>query len=198
MGIKSALSVPFAKFQVKGINKWSANPIRTQERVLQYLLRHGQHTAFGKDHDLAGVRDYDSFKEAVPIRDYEGFKSYIDRIIEGESNVLWRGKPMYLCKTSGTTSGSKYIPITRASMPNHIDAARNALLSYIANTKNHQFVDGKMIFLQGSPALDISGNIPVGRLSALWPIMCPLIYARIVCLHTKRIVLKTGSRKLMR
>ena len=167
MGIKSALSVPFAKLQVKSIKKWSANPIRTQERVLRYLLRHGRRTAFGKDHDLAQVRDYDAFKKAVPIRDYEGFKSYIDRITEGESHVLWRGKPMYLCKTSGTTSGNKYIPITRASMPNHINTARNALLSYIANTKKSKFVNGKMIFLQGSPVLDMSGNIPVGRLSGI-------------------------------
>ena len=167
MGIKSALSVPFAKLQVKSIKKWSANPIRTQERVLQYLLRHGRRTAFGKDHDLAQVRDYDAFKKAVPIRDYEGFKSYIDRITEGESHVLWRGKPMYLCKTSGTTSGNKYIPITRASMPNHINTARNALLSYIANTKKSKFVNGKMIFLQGSPVLDMSGSIPVGRLSGI-------------------------------
>ena len=167
MGIKSALSVPFAKIQVRGIKKWSANPIQSQERVLRYLLRHGKHTAFGKDHDLAQVKDYNNFKKAVPVRDYEGLRGYVDRVIEGESNVLWRGKPMYLCKTSGTTSGNKYIPITRASMPNHINAARNALLSYIANTKNSQFVNGKMIFLQGSPVLDTSGNIPIGRLSGI-------------------------------
>jgi len=167
MGIKSALSVPFARFQVRGIKKWSANPIQAQERVLQYLIKHGKDTAFGKDHGLAHVHDYKSFKKAVPIRDYEDIKDYVDRVIEGEPGVLWRGKPIYLCKTSGTTSGNKYIPITRASMPNHINSARNALLSYIAETGKSNFVNGKMIFLQGSPVLDTSGEIPVGRLSGI-------------------------------
>ncbi|MBL4734001.1 MAG: GH3 auxin-responsive promoter family protein [Flavobacteriales bacterium] len=167
MGIKSALSVPFAKFQVRGIKRWSANPIKAQDRVLKYLLRHGKTTAFGVDHHLAQVDNYTDFKKAVPLRDYEDLKGYFDRIIAGESNVLWKGKPIYLCKTSGTTSGNKFIPITRASMPNHIGSARNALLSYIAETGNSGFVNGKMIFLQGSPILDTSGSIPVGRLSGI-------------------------------
>ena len=161
------MSIPFARFQVRGIKKWSGNPIRAQERVLQYLLSNGRDTAFGRDHNLSMVTTYDEFKETVPIRDYEALKGYMDRIIDGEPNILWKGKPIYLCKTSGTTSGNKYIPITRASMPNHISSARNALLSYIAETGRSNFVNGKMIFLQGSPVLDTSGEIPVGRLSGI-------------------------------
>ena len=167
MGIKSALSIPFARFQVRGIKKWSSHPIQEQERVLKYLIKNGKGTAFGRDHGLSQVHDYASFKEAVPIKDYEGLKNYVDRVVDGESNVLWTGRPIYLCKTSGTTSGNKYIPITRASMPNHISSARNALLSYIAETGKSNFVNGKMIFLQGSPVLDTSGAIPVGRLSGI-------------------------------
>jgi hypothetical protein len=73
--------------------------------------------------------------------------------VEGEENVLWPGKPLYFAKTSGTTSGAKYIPLTKESMPYHIKAARNAILEYIHETGNAEFVDGKMIFLQGSPVL---------------------------------------------
>src|SRR5690606_23880553 len=82
-------------------------------------------------------------------------------------DVLWTGRPMYLCKTSGTTSGAKYIPITRESLPNHIGSARRALLAHIAHSGRADFVDGKMIFLQGSPVLDRKGAIPTGRLSGI-------------------------------
>jgi hypothetical protein len=81
--------------------------------------------------------------------------------------VLWPGKPLYWSKTSGTTSGVKYIPITSDSIPYHINSARNALLHYIAETGKAEFVDGKLIFLSGSPALDTKNGIPVGRLSGI-------------------------------
>jgi len=81
--------------------------------------------------------------------------------------VLWPGKPIYFCKTSGTTSGTKYIPISTESMPHHITAARDAILSYIAETKNTSIVNGKMIFLQGSPELSKTGDILTGRLSGI-------------------------------
>jgi hypothetical protein len=81
--------------------------------------------------------------------------------------VLWKGKPIYLAKTSGTTSGIKYIPITKDSISNHINGARNAILSYIAATGNTDFAGGKMIFLSGSPELDRIAGIPTGRLSGI-------------------------------
>ncbi len=107
------------------------------------------------------------FREQVPIRDYEDFKTYIERIKKGEENVLWPGKPLYLSKTSGTTSGVKYIPLTRASIPNHINSTRNALLSYIHETGKAKFLNGKLIFVSGSPALETINGIPVGRLSGI-------------------------------
>lgn len=167
MGVKAALSKPYAKYIASTIRKWSAHPIAAQDAVFNELIRGGRGTAFGQDHRFAEIKDYDQFKSAVPIRDYEGLKPYIDRVVAGEEGVLWPGVPIYLSKTSGTTSGAKYIPITNESMPNHIDTARNALLSYIAETGNASFVDGKMIFLQGSPELDKSGSVPVGRLSGI-------------------------------
>lgn len=138
-----------------------------QEKVLRMLVRSGADTAFGKEHGIGEVTDHASLAQAVPLRDYEGFRPYIERIVAGEKNVLWPGLPLYLCKTSGTTSGAKYIPITRQSLPNHINSARNALLAYIAHTGNTSFVDGKMIFLQGSPVLDRKGAVPAGRLSGI-------------------------------
>lgn len=173
MGLKSVLSKPFAAWVVRGINKWKKNPIAAQERTLKRLLRQARHTAFGKDHRFQEIRSYADFKARVPVKDYEALTPYIDRVVAGEAHVLWPGKPSYLAKTSGTTSGVKYIPISKQSMPEHIKAARNALLSYIHETGNAQFVDGKIIFLQGSPVLSKKHGILVGRLSGIVAHMVP-------------------------
>lgn len=131
------------------------------------LLRVGSKTAFGEEHKLGEVKTYEEFKQAVPVRDYEQFAGYIAQIKEGRHNVLWQGKPIYLAKTSGTTSGVKYIPISKDSISNHINTARNALLCYMASTGNTAFSDGKMIFLSGSPELERIAGIPTGRLSGI-------------------------------
>ena len=167
MGLKASLSKPFAKLAVKKVKKWSSKPLETQEKVFLSLIAAARNTAFGKDHNFHNITTYEDFKKAVPINDYEGLRSYADRVKKGESDVLWPGKPIYLSKTSGTTSGAKYIPITKESIPFHIQAARDAILHYIAETGKPDFVNHKMIFLQGSPELDMSGPIPVGRLSGI-------------------------------
>ncbi|RKF04146.1 GH3 auxin-responsive promoter [Tenacibaculum lutimaris] len=167
MSIKSVLAIPFAKIVRKQVYKWANNPHKTQEKVFQYLVAEGCKTAFGKDHDFVSINNYEDFKKRVPINDYEGLRSYVDRVVEGEENVLWKGKPLYFAKTSGTTSGAKYIPISKESMPTHISAARNALLFYIAETNDASFVDGKMIFLQGSPVLEDKNGVKLGRLSGI-------------------------------
>lgn len=167
MSLKSALAVPFAKYISAQIKSWSRKPFETQEKVFQYLISSAKNTAFGKEHHFGKIRNYDDFKKNVPIRDYEQFKPYIERIISGESNVLWKGKPIYFAKTSGTTSGTKYIPVTKESLPHQINSARNSLLCYIAETGKTDFVNGKMIFLQGSPVLEMKGEIPTGRFSGI-------------------------------
>ncbi len=138
-----------------------------QDLILKNLLKTGRNTEFGKATRLDQAGTYEEFKEAVPIVDYEQMRPWIDKIKEGRHNVLWKGKPIYFAKTSGTTSGTKYIPITRDSIPNHINTARNALLCYMAETGNTRFADGKMIFLSGSPELERLGGIPTGRLSGI-------------------------------
>lgn len=167
MGLKASLSLPFAKWVSKKNYKWAKKPGLTQQKTLRYLIKKAENTQFGKDHGFSNIRTYEDFKKAVPVRTYEDLKDYIEWVKKGEKDVLWPGLPIYFSKTSGTTSGAKYIPITKASIPYHIKAARDAILHYIAETKKTDFVNGKMIFLQGSPELDQSGVIPVGRLSGI-------------------------------
>ncbi|HEU4901791.1 MAG TPA: GH3 auxin-responsive promoter family protein [Flavisolibacter sp.] len=167
MKIKSFLAKPFASFVYAKIRRGSTTALADQDAILKDLLSKGKSTEFGKDHQLEAVTDYAGFKQAVPIRDYEGLKPYIDKIKDGKHNILWKGKPIYLAKTSGTTSGVKYIPISKDSISNHINTARNALLCYMAETGNTAFADGKMIFLSGSPELERIADIPTGRLSGI-------------------------------
>ena len=167
MAFLPLLSKPLASYMTKQTMLWSKNAALMQKRIFEQLLTGSKTTSFGKDHWLSSVKTYESFREQVPIRDYEDFKTYIERIKKGEENVLWPGKPLYLSKTSGTTSGVKYIPLTRASIPNHINSTRNALLSYIHETGKAKFLNGKLIFISGSPALETINGIPVGRLSGI-------------------------------
>lgn len=164
---KSILAKPFAKLIYKKVQKWANNPIETQEKVFKNLISEATETAFGKDHDFISINTYEDFVKRVPIRDYEDLKPYVDRVVDGEENVLWKGKPLYFAKTSGTTSGAKYIPLTKDSMPTHVNAARNAILMYIHETGNADFVNGKMIFLQGSPVLQEKNGVQLGRLSGI-------------------------------
>ncbi len=167
MGFRSVLAKPFAAYVARQTQAWSSRPGFYQQKVFMDLLKGGQNTLFGRDHGFAGIRSHEDFIKQVPIRDYEGLKPYIEKVVRGDSDILWRGKPIYFAKTSGTTSGTKYIPITKDSIPNHIDSARNSLLSYIHETGNASFVDGDLIFLSGSPALEEKSGIKTGRLSGI-------------------------------
>ncbi len=167
MGFRSLLIRPFARYISRDIARWSAQAVECQDRIFKELIRKASQTAFGRDHGFADIQSHQDFTRAVPVRDYEGLRAYVDRIKAGEADVLWPGKPKYFAKTSGTTSGVKYIPLTRDSMPNHFNTARNALFHYAAQTGNYSFFDGKLIFLSGSPEMDTVGGIPTGRLSGI-------------------------------
>ena len=165
--IKTFLAGLYARAVAARIKRWASRPHETQQRVFSELISGARETAFGKDHNFDEIRSHEDFVARVPVRDYEGLRAYIDRIKQGEENVLWKGKPLYFAKTSGTTSGAKYIPITRESMPYHIEAAKEALLLYIAGTGKAGFVGGKMIFLQGSPEIEELNGVKTGRLSGI-------------------------------
>jgi len=167
LSIKSVLAKLFAKRIYKKVQKWANNPIETQNRVFQDLISEATNTQFGQDHDFVSINNYKDFVKRVPVRDYEALKPYVEKMVAGEEDILWKGKPIYFAKTSGTTSGSKYIPITKESMPSHVEAARNAILMYIHETGKSKFVSGKMIFLQGSPILNEQNGVQLGRLSGI-------------------------------
>lgn len=167
MSIKSFAAKIFSQIIHNKTQKWVSNPVATQHKVFEDLIRQATTTQFGKDHHFSEIKTIEDFTKLVPVRDYEELRPYVDRIVKGEENILWKGKPIYFAKTSGTTSGAKYIPLTKESMPYHIEAARNAILNYIHETGKVDFVDGKMIFLQGSPILEEKNGIKLGRLSGI-------------------------------
>ena len=167
MKIKSFLAKPFANYIYRQIKKGMANAVEDQQAIFQQLIKAASQTEFGKEHEFGTIKSHEEFVKKVPVRDYEQFKTYIEKVKSGKHNVLWKGLPIYFAKTSGTTSGVKYIPITKASIPNHINTARNALLCYMAETGNTKFADGKLIFLSGSPELERVAGIPTGRLSGI-------------------------------
>ncbi len=167
MGFRSVLSKPFAAYINGQTKKWSSNPGHYQQKIFNEIVSSASNTQFGKDHGFGDIKSHDDFKKHVPVQDYEGLKPYVQQVLEGKSDVLWPGKPTYFAKTSGTTSGTKYIPITKESIPNHINSARNALLSYVHETGKAMFLDGKLIFLSGAPTMDQKAGIHTGRLSGI-------------------------------
>lgn len=167
MGIRSFLAKPLAAYIAKETAAWSSSPTQYQEKIRQYLIREGAKTLFGKDHGFSDIHSYENFKKQVPIRDYEDFKPYVEKMLTGSPDILWKGKPEYFAKTSGTTSGTKYIPISKESKFSHFTSARNSTLSYVHETGNSSFLDGKLIFLSGSPELEEIAGIKTGRLSGI-------------------------------
>lgn len=167
MSLKSFFAKIFANIVVMQQQKWMIRPVETQQQVFNSLISQAKFTQFGKDHLFSNIKNYSDFTQLVPIRDYEALKPYVERVVAGEKDILWKGKPLYFAKTSGTTSGVKYIPISKESMPSHVAGARNAILFYIQETGKADFVNGKMIFLQGSPEMHEQNGIKVGRLSGI-------------------------------
>ncbi|HYC86837.1 MAG TPA: GH3 auxin-responsive promoter family protein, partial [Chryseosolibacter sp.] len=167
MGIRSVLARPVAAYIAAQTQKWSSQPGKYQERIFRHLVAKGRSTIFGKDHGFESIKHYEDFKKQVPVRDYEQLRPYIEQVLAGKPDVLWPGKPAYFAKTSGTTSGVKYIPITKDSVSYHFGSARNATLSYVHETGKSAFLDGGLIFLSGSPELEEISGIKTGRLSGI-------------------------------
>lgn len=167
MKFKSYLAKPFALYIYKQIKRSMLTAVADQDNIFNSLIKTASKTEFGKEHQFEKIKSHADFVKNVPLRNYEEYTGYIEKIKQGKQNILWKGFPIYFAKTSGTTSGVKYIPITKDSISNHIDTARNALLCYMAQSGNSEFADGKIIFLSGSPELERVGGIPTGRLSGI-------------------------------
>ena len=156
-----------SKFYSRRFRSWEKESVVLQQKVFNSLIEKGKDTSFGEEHNFAGINNYDDFKKHVPIRDYESYKHYIERIIQGEEKVLWPAKTLYFAKSSGTTSGTKYLPISSDSIHNHVNCARLGLLMYVHKTGNTDFLKGKLMFVSGSPKLEKTGGILTGRLSGI-------------------------------
>lgn len=167
MSILSWLSKPYARWVVRQQTKWSERPVETQNQVFKKLIQSASHTQFGIDHSFQFISSHKDYVQHVPIRTYEDFIPYIEKVKKGEKDVLWKGLPLYFAKTSGTTAGVKYIPISKESIPFHIKSAKDALLNYIASTGNSTFLSGKLMFISGSPTLEKVNSIFIGRLSGI-------------------------------
>lgn len=167
MGMRATLGKPLAKLIAGSIERNAARATETQNYWFKKLVATAKQTRFGREHGFAQIKSYADFKKHVPIRDYEAMQPFTDALLRGESNVLWPGKPLYFAKTSGTTSGTKYIPITKASISNHFNSARNSVMLYVNETGNTAFMDGKLVYLSGSPVLKTRAGILSGRLSGI-------------------------------
>ena len=167
MGIIAKLSLLYANYVDKKNRSWIKQPIKAQNKLLVHLIDQAKNTQFGRDHSFQDIKSYHDYKRLVPIVDYESLRPYVEKSLEGDENILWPGKPLYFCKTSGTTSGEKYIPISKESMPYHLKCAKDAILNYIQETGKTDFLNGKNMFIQGSPILDFSKSSPIGRLSGI-------------------------------
>ena len=167
MSFRSILAKPFAAFVVQNRRKWEQRAVETQLSLMKSLVSEASHTLFGKDHKFSQIFDYQEFKDSVKVQDYENLKPYIEKVVAGEPDILWKNKPLYFAKTSGTASGVKYIPISKESIGFHINGARDALLSYVHETGKAKFLDKNLMFLSGSPEMEKKNGIFTGRLSGI-------------------------------
>jgi len=167
MGFRSILAKPFASWVVSKQKPWMRFAAQAQQTVFETIISKASDTQFGKDHNFKSIKSHADFVKHVPIRDYEALKGYVEKIKNGQADILWPGKPLYFAKTSGTTSGTKYIPISKDSIGNHINGARDALLNYVHHSGKSSFLDKKLIFLSGSPELSKTAGIHTGRLSGI-------------------------------
>ena len=176
--MKTIIAILYAKLIRKRNLNWITNPIKYQNKTFHKLISKAKKTKFGTDHGFSEILSYETFKQNVPVRDYEGLKNYIYQVVDGKEDILWPGKPLYFAKTSGTTSGAKYIPITKESIKTHIKSATHALLNYFLKSKNYKSINGKHMFLQGSPELTKKNGIFIGRLSGISAHYIPKLFIK--------------------
>ncbi|MFL9834744.1 GH3 auxin-responsive promoter family protein [Chryseobacterium terrae] len=165
--LKKKAALIWAKKHVQKAEEFKKNAEKNQEELLLSLVDTAKKTLFGRTYGFENIKSVKDFQEKVPVADYEDLKPYIEKVKRGQRDILWIETPEYFAKTSGTTSGSKYIPISKEGMPFQVKGAQSALFHYIAKKNNADFVGGKMIFLQGSPELEEVFGVKTGRLSGI-------------------------------
>ncbi len=159
-----------ARMRFWRVENWSRHPVAVQREVLQELVTAAQHTSFGKKHKFSTLFTLKEFKKMVPIHSYEDMKPYVERMMNGEENILWNTPINWFAKSSGTTSDkSKFIPISEESLQdNHFKASKDVLATYYNNFPGSDLLTGKSLVVGGSHQLNkMNEEIQYGDLSAV-------------------------------
>jgi hypothetical protein len=160
----------FARMRLWSIDQWMANPIAAQYAVLQDLLAAGQYTDFGRQYNFSTIQSLADFKNQVPVQEYEDLKPFIERMMNGEENVLWNTPVLWFAKSSGTTSDkSKFIPVSDESLKdNHYRASKDVLSFYYASHPESDLLTGKSLVIGGSHQINqVNEEVQYGDLSAV-------------------------------
>lgn len=159
-----------ARLRLWSIEQWINDPEKAQHAVWQDLVAAGLYTEFGRQYQFKDIRLLDDFKERVPVHEYEDLKPYIQRMMDGEENVLWNTPIKWFAKSSGTTSDkSKFIPISDESLKDgHYKASKDVLTMYYISHPDSDLLTGKSLVLGGSHQINmVNEEIQFGDLSAV-------------------------------
>lgn len=159
-----------ARWRLWSIEQWTADPVKAQHKVWQDLLSSGQNTEFGRAHHFSSIQSLEEYKAAVPVHEYDDLKPYIERMLQGEENILWNTPVEWFAKSSGTTSDkSKFIPISEESLKeNHYRASKDILSFYYAAFPQSDLLTGKALVIGGSHQVaQLNETIHYGDLSAV-------------------------------
>src|ERR1700704_3524389 len=159
-----------ARFRLGRIEEWMHNPVAVQREVLQHLVTSAQYTEFGRKYNFSKIFSIREYKNAVPIHEYDDLKPYIERIMNGEQNILWNTPVHWFAKSSGTTSDkSKFIPVSDESLKDgHYKASKDVLTFYYARHPESDLLTGKSLVLGGSHQINkLNEEIHYGDLSAV-------------------------------
>jgi hypothetical protein len=170
MSIISPALKGFMKLRQSAIDNFVLNPIDTQQQVFNDLISSAQYTEYGKQYDFQHFNNIADFKKNVPINDYDSLKPFIQRILEGEQNILWPSPISWFAKSSGTTSDkSKFIPISKESLDdNHFKAGKDTLALYLRQFPQSGFLSGKCLVIGGSHQVNqLNAESFYGDLSAV-------------------------------
>jgi len=169
--IQQFIARPYAR-----VTAQREDPLGCQDQVFHSLIRDAAQTAFGKDHRFAQIRSNADFRNAVPLRNYESLLPYLKRVHAGESDVLWKGRPLYFGKTSGTTSKTKYIPVTRESLQNQLQGPVYAPAHIARDTQNIDFLKGRVLLFSDGHFFEDLNGIPAAPISTIANSRAPFIY----------------------
>ena len=160
----------FARMRLWSIDQWKTDPVSTQYAVWQDLLAAGQYTAFGRQYNFSQIQSLADYKKAVPVQTYDDIKGFIERMMQGEENILWNTPVHWYAKSSGTTSDkSKFIPISEESLKdNHYKASKDVLSLYYVSNPESDLLTGKALVIGGSHQINQHNeDVQYGDLSAV-------------------------------